>query len=181
MDLNELKQKMPEIFETVKKDVSSVMGRHRAGLRLGLAEIGMSAGGFIGGMHFHPGNDIVMNKSPLKIILRELPEEIILAYTYHILLHEYIHSLRYFHQIGPDGEKFEINLLIEKNCQIATKNVSREIFKKINHPVNILAEEGIGYFIRGLKITYIPPEMRPDGIPIEYIYGFDRESQSYFS
>lgn len=181
MNFDELKKIMPEIFETVKNDVRKVLGRHRAGLRLGLAEMGMFGGGFIGGMHFHPGNDIVMNKSPLEIILEKQPDEIIYAYTYHILLHEYIHSLRYFHYTNANGKKIEINLLDEYMCRLATINVSKEIFKKADHPAIILAEEGIGYFIPNLKITYKPPEMQPDGIPIEYIDGFDRESQTYFS
>ena len=93
MDLKELKKIMPEIFEKVKKDVKGVYGRHRAGLSLGLVEMGMYRGGFIGGMHFYPGTDIVMNKTPLKIILNEQPFEIVWAYIYHILLHEYVHSL----------------------------------------------------------------------------------------
>jgi len=55
--------------------------------------MGMFRGGFIGGMLFYPGTEILMNISPLKIILEEQPHDIVWAYTYHILLHEYIHSL----------------------------------------------------------------------------------------
>ncbi|MFW9880810.1 MAG: hypothetical protein ACFFG0_47720, partial [Candidatus Thorarchaeota archaeon] len=68
---------MPEIFERVKKDVRRVTGRQRAGLTLGLVEMGMYRGGFIGGMHFSPGTDIVMNKTPLKILLEQQPYEIV--------------------------------------------------------------------------------------------------------
>ena len=70
MNLQELKKEMPVIFDQVKKNVRKVYGRHRAGLNLGLIEMGMYRGGFIGGMHVHPGTDIVMNKTPLNIILR---------------------------------------------------------------------------------------------------------------
>ena len=167
MNLKELKQIMPEIFETVKDDVRKIYDRHRAGLRLGLAEMGMFQGGFIGGMHFYPGTDIVMNISPLKIILEEKTDDIIIwAYTYHILLHEYIHSL---------------GVLDEKQCKTITLNVSEKIFKNKNHPAVIMAENGIGYYIDNLLIRYVPPDRRPDGIHIEYLYGFDKESQSYFS
>ena len=86
MNLQELKKEMPVIFDQVKKNVRKVYGRHRAGLNLGLIEMGMYRGGFIGGMHVHPGTDIVMNKTPLIIILREQPDEIVWAYTYHITL-----------------------------------------------------------------------------------------------
>ncbi len=167
MNLRELKQEMPEIFETVKKDVRKILGRHRAGLSLGLTEMGMFQGGFIGGMHFHPGTDIIMNTSPLKIILENKTDDIIIwAYTYHILLHEYIHSL---------------GVLDEKQCQTITLNISEKIFKDKNHPALILAKHGIGVFIPNLQIRYVPPERRPDGIRIEYVDDFDRESQSYFS
>ncbi|NVM45208.1 MAG: hypothetical protein HWN79_09850 [Candidatus Lokiarchaeota archaeon] len=175
MNLEELKQKMPEIFETVKKDAKKVLSRvenfsgrgvHRAGLTLGLVDMGMGQGGFIGGMHFHPGTDIVINKSPLRIILKSQPYEIVWAYTYHILLHEYIHSL---------------GVIDEWRCRLDTLKVSKEIFKNADHPAIILAENGIGYYIPNLKVTYIPPDRRPDGIIIEYITGFDEESQTYFS
>jgi hypothetical protein len=102
MNLTELKSEMPKIFNKVKRDVEMVLrgdktftgrGVRRAGLSLGLADMGMYRGGFIGGMHFHPGNEIVMNKSPLREIIKSQPYNIVWAYTYHILLHEYIHSL----------------------------------------------------------------------------------------
>ncbi|MFX0058898.1 MAG: hypothetical protein ACFE85_00810 [Candidatus Hodarchaeota archaeon] len=166
MKLQELKKEIPNIFEKVKKDVRKVLGRHRAGLSLGLVEMGIVRGGFIGGMHFHPGTEIVMNKTPLKLILDSQPYEIVWSYTYHILLHEYVHSL---------------GIIDEEKCRAITLKISEAIFKEADHPAIILAKEGIGAFITDLRITYIPPERRPDGIAIEYVYGFDRESQSYFS
>ena len=176
MNLKDLKHIMPEIFEIVKKDVKKIVNedvigilghhRHRAGLRLGLAEMGMLRGGFIGGMHFHPGTDIIMNTSPLRKILESQPYEIVWAYTYHILLHEYIHSL---------------GVIDERQCRTITFEISKEIFNDEKHPVLILANYGIGVYIPNLKIQYIPPNRRPDGIHIEYLMDFDRESQSYYS
>ena len=166
MDLKELKKIMPKIFKKVKKDIKGLYGRHRAGLSLGLVEMGMNRGGFIGGMHFYPGTDIVMNKTPLKIILNEQPFEIVWAYTYHILLHEYVHSL---------------GILNEKQCRIITLNVSEEIFMDSNHPAIILAKNGIGTYFPNLNLIYTPPDLKPDGIPIEYVYEFDRESYDYYS
>ncbi|MFX1233866.1 MAG: hypothetical protein ACFFBY_04825 [Promethearchaeota archaeon] len=166
MKLREFKLEMPEIFEKVKKDVKAVLGLHRAGLSLGLAELGMKRGFFIGGMHFYPGHDIVMNISPLIKILESQSYEIVWAYTYHILLHEYIHSL----------DKID-----EYECRILTLKVTEEIFNDKHHPALIIAKNGIGTFIPNLNLIYLPPERKPDGIPIEYVYGFDRESQTYFS
>ncbi len=166
MDLYGLKKLMPEIFEKVKRDVRKVYKRHRAGLSLGLVEMGMFQQGFIGGMHFHPGTEIVMNKTPLKVILETQPYEVIWAYTYHILLHEYVHSL---------------GVIDERKCREITLRISEEIFKETNHPAVILARKGIGAYLPDLKMVYIPPEQKPEGISIEYVYGFDSESQTYFS
>jgi hypothetical protein len=166
INLEELKQEIPEIFVKVKRDVRKVTGRQRAGLSLGLVEMGKYQGGFIGGMHFAPGTDIVMNKTPLKILLDQQPYEIIWAYTYHILLHEYIHSL---------GE------LNEQKCRIITLSVSEEIFKETSHPAVILAKKGIGAYFPNLKLIYSPPDLKPDGISIEYIKYFDRESYEHYS
>jgi hypothetical protein len=175
MNLIELKSEMPKIFKRVRHDAEKILsqdenftgrGVRRAGLTLGLADMGMYQGGFIGGMHFHPGTEIVMNKSPLRVILKSQTYEIVWAYTYHILLHEYIHSL---------------GVIDEWQCRLDTKKVSKGIFKKADHPAIIMAENGIGYYIPNLKVTYIPPDRRPGGMPIEYITGFDEESQTYYS
>ncbi|MFX0070892.1 MAG: hypothetical protein ACFFAO_07365 [Candidatus Hermodarchaeota archaeon] len=133
---------------------------------MGLVEMGMFPKGFIGGLHFPPGTDIVMNKTPLKLLLATQPYEIIWAYTYHILLHEYIHSL---------------GIWDEEQCRAITLKISEEIFQEADHPAMILAKNGIGAYFPNMKIIYKPPERRPDGLQIEYIYGFDKNSYSYYS
>lgn len=166
MDIMQLKQKMPKIFEKVRKDVKEILGKRRAGLSLGLVDMGMDRRGFIGGMHFHPGTDIVMNKSPLKIILEEQSEEIVWAYTYHILLHEYIHSL---------------GIIDEHMCRALTLRITEKKFSARTHPARILAEKGIGVFFPNMHLIYRPPELKPEGIHVEYIRGFDKDSYSYYS
>ena len=167
MDLEDLKKEMAEIFSQVKKDVKRITGRRRAGLRLGLVEMGMYQGGFIGGMHFAPGTDIVMNKTPLKILLEQQPYEIVWAYTYHILLHEYIHSL---------------GALNEQQCREITLRISEKIFIEDDHPAILLAKKGIGAFFPNLRLIYSPPDLKPDGVmPIEHIHNFDNESYEYYS
>lgn len=157
---------MPEIFERVRNDVKKIIKRHRAGLSLGLVEMGMYKGAFIGGMHFYPGNEIVMNKTPLKILLEQQSYEIIWAYTYHILLHEYVHSL---------------GVIDERQCQAITLKISEQIFKEADHPAIVLAKRGIGAYFPNLPLIYAPPDFQPEGIPIEYIRGFDRQSYDYYS
>ena len=166
MNLQDFKKEIPEIFEKVRRDVKKVYGRHRAGLSLGLVKMGMYRGGFIGGMHFPPGTDIVMNKTPLQKIIQEQPYDVVWAYTYHILLHEYIHSL---------------GVWDERQCRYLTRKVSEEIFEGVDHPALILAKNGISAFFPDLPLIYAPPDISPEGMEIEYIYGFDRESYSYYS
>lgn len=166
LKFNEFKQELPEIFEKVRKDVKTVYGRRRAGLSLGLIEMGMTNRGFIGGMHLAPGTNIVMNKTPLRLIMEEQPYKIVWAYAYHILLHEYVHSL---------------GVLNEQQCRAITLRITEEIFSDENHPAVILAKKGIRAYFPNLPMVYAPPKMRPDGISIEYIEGFDKPSYSYYS
>lgn len=157
---------MPEIFERVKKDVRSVTGRQRAGLTLKLVKMPSLKGGFIGGVHFSPGTNILMNKIPLEKLLNQQPYEIVWAYTYHILLHEYIHSI---------GE------LNEQKCRYITLKISEAIFKENDHPAILLAKKGIGTFFPNLKFLYAPQDLQLDSVPIDYIHDFDRESFEYYS
>ncbi len=166
MDIEGLKEKIPEIFERVRKDVFKIYRRHRAGLSLGLVEMGMYRGGFIGGMHFPPGTDIIMNKTPLDIIIDEQPYEVVWAYTYHILLHEYLHSLGVYD---------------EQQCRTLTLKVSEEIFKEADHPAIILAKKGIGAYFPNLPMIYAPPDLQLGGMPVEYIKQFDKNSYEYYS
>ena len=166
IEFEQLKKEMPEIFEQVRTDVKKVIGRRRAGLSLGLVEMGIYQGAFIGGMHFPPGTDIVMNTTPLKILLEQQPDEIIHAYTYHILLHEYVHSLGVYDEMA---------------CQSLTLKISEEIFKEKNHPALVLAKKGIGTYFPKLRLIYAPPDMSSKGMKIEYINGFDKPSYEYYS
>ncbi len=155
INLEELKKEIPEIFIKVKKDVRRVVDRQRDGLRLGLAELGMYQGGFIGGMHFALGTDIVINKTPLRLLIELQPYEIVWAYIYHILMDMYINSL---------------GVLIEQQRREITLRITENVFKEENHPAVILARNGIGSFFPNLKLNFATPDMHPDGIPVDYIY-----------
>ena len=136
ISLEELKKEIPEIFERVKKDVLRVTGKRRAGLSLRLVEGKMYEGGFIGGAHVGPGTAMFINKTPLRLLIEQQPYEIVWAYTYHILLHEYIHSFRIFN---------------EQECREITLRITEKVFKDENHPAVILAKKGIGAFFPNLK------------------------------
>ena len=166
MNLSEWKRELPIIFKKVRDDVQQVLDQHRKGLSLGLVDMGMVRGGFIGGMHLHPGTEIIMNTSPLRIILKTQTYEIVWAYTYNILLNLYLKSL------GFSDEHF---------CREATLKVSKAIYKEQDHPAILMAANGIEAFFPNLKLTSIPPDRRTDGMSIEYITGFDEEDQDYYS
>jgi hypothetical protein len=79
-----------EIFELVKKAVDQVIGVHRAGLTLVLGDIPNNVGAY----HQMGSNAIVMNRNIMKIVWRSTksrPRRN--AYTFMILLHEYLHTL----------------------------------------------------------------------------------------
>ena len=167
MNLTELKEEIPDIFEKVKEDVRKITGRHRAGLSLKLAEMGKFRGGFIGGMHFYPGTEIYMNLSPLKAMFKKQKSyEIIWAYTYHILLHEYIHSL---------------GIINEEACRTNTQYISEQIFKNENHWALKIARDGLTIAFPELNIKIDDQDWHLEGMPPEYVKNFDRESQTYFS
>lgn len=83
---------MAELFEVAKKAVRLVLKKERAGLMLATADLGNHPGGFFGGFHYVGSNYIVMNKVPLRRLKEQHPQWHN-AYAFHVLLHEYIHSL----------------------------------------------------------------------------------------
>jgi len=107
-NLSELSSDFIEIFEEVKKAVQQNEGRSRGGLMLGLQEIGASLDGFIGAYYPIASNIIIVNKTPLRRIL-ETNKDLLKPYIFHILLHEYIHSLGYFDEETTELKTYEIS------------------------------------------------------------------------
>jgi len=91
-----------EVFELVKRAVDQVMGIHRAGLTLVLGDIPNEVGAF----HQMGSNAIVMNRNLMKIVWRATRSKTRRnAYTFMILLHEYLHTLGF----EDDGQVREIS------------------------------------------------------------------------
>lgn len=79
-----------EVFELVKKAVDQVLGIHRAGLTLVLGDIPNHVGAY----HEMGSNAIVMNRNLMKIVWKSTRSRHRRnAYTFMILLHEYLHTL----------------------------------------------------------------------------------------
>jgi hypothetical protein len=98
---------LPDIFELVKSLVLKSMGKSRGGLMLGMANLGNHPQGFFGGFFTTGTNVIVLNKIPLQRI-KETRPELYKPYVFHVLLHEYIHSLGYLDEADVKSRVFAI-------------------------------------------------------------------------
>jgi hypothetical protein len=157
-DLSELHQNLIETFEEVKKAVQKNEKRSRGGLMLGLQEIGASLDGFIGAYYPIASNIIVVNKTPLRRIL-ETNKGLLKPYVFHVLLHEYIHSLGYLDEEITGQKTYEISKKQFGEHHIVTE-LSTDIKKFFPNLV---------YPIHG----WIPSKKTP---LIELVQGFDSSS-----
>ena len=82
---------LPDLFEVVKDMVECELDRHRAGLMLGLVDLGISQGGFVGGYFVVGGNAIVINRQAVGVIRVRNPE-LVKPYQFYLLLHEFLHA-----------------------------------------------------------------------------------------
>lgn len=103
-----VEQSLIDTFEQVKDAVRKSEGRSRAGLMLGLQELGSSLNGFIGAYFPVSSNIIVVNKTPLRRIIETKPQ-LLKPYSFHVLLHEYIHALGYLDEETTKRKTYEIS------------------------------------------------------------------------
>ena len=125
-DLSFLYQNLIETFEEVKSAVQQNERRSRAGLMLGLQEIGASLEGFIGAYYPIASNIIIVNKTPLRRIL-ETDKTLLKPYIFHVLLHEYIHALGFLDE-ETTGQKTSKKHYPYTNRWILGRQKSRQRF-----------------------------------------------------
>jgi len=149
---------IPDIFEIVKEIVWKILKKSRAGLDLGLVELGNQPQGFLGAYYVAGSNIIVMNETPLKRI-QETNPNLLAPYIFSVLLHEYLHSLGIFD---------------EKKVKMLTYEISSEIFGEKNIVTEIARD------MRKFFPNFIYPEGCPqiDG-PIKLVKDFDKSSIKY--
>ena len=150
-----IRQELIETFEEVKEAVRKIEGRSRAGLMLGLQEIGATLDEFIGAYYPVASNFIIVNKTPLRRITSTNPK-LLKPYVFHVLLHEYIHSLGFLDEDVAREKTFEISRKHLGEDHIATKLSTdvKQFFPNLVYPVQ----------------GWLPPEKTP---VIELIKGFD--------
>ncbi len=150
---------LADIFEVVKKAVLESEKKSRSGLMLGLADLGNHPQGWMGAFYPVGTNIIVMNMVPLKRI-RQTKPDLFKPYAFHVLLHEYIHSL---------GD------LDEKLCRKKVYEISKSVFGK-NHRVTELAKDTTPFFP---NLVYPNINWEPEDLQIELVKDFDRGSVNY--
>ena len=155
---DDIKQDLIETFEEVKETVRKTEGRSRAGLMLGLQELGASLQGFIGAYYPVASNIIVINKTPLRRIT-ETNIKLLKPYIFHVLLHEYIHSLGFLDEHTTQQKTYEISKKQFGEHHIITKLATNiaPFFPNLVYPIH----------------GWMPPQETQF---IELIQGFDRSN-----
>ncbi len=156
--IDEIKNQLIETFEDVKEVVKKFENKTRAGLMLGFQELGSTLNGFIGAYFPVSSNIIVINKTPIRRLIETNPK-LIKPYGFHLLLHEYIHSLGYLDENVTRQKTYEIS---KKN--FGEKHIITQLAVNMNKYIPNLV-----YPVQG----WIPPENFP---PIEIIRGFDKSN-----
>jgi len=111
---------LSDIFELVKLAVRRSTGMERGGLMLGLADLGGGLEGLVGAFYPIATNIIVMNKSPLQRI-SETDPALYKPYSFHILLHEYLHTLGIIDEAATRRKAYEISAELFGEDHIVTK------------------------------------------------------------
>jgi len=151
---------LPEIFEVVKEAVRSSTGMSRAGLMLGLADLGGNAMQMVGGLYPSATNIIVMNKAPMALLSKD--QERYRAYCFHILLHEYLHSLGF---------------MDEDEVRRRTYQISKATLGE-GHLGTLMAVDLSRYLP---YFSYGVPKDTDGELDIELVSGFDRSNCGYFA
>ncbi|MBI3588343.1 hypothetical protein HY095_04055 [Candidatus Micrarchaeota archaeon] len=149
----------PELFTIVKEGVEKVLGGRRAGLMLGIAELGAAPGGIVGAYHPVDTNVIVLNNTALSLIRRQSPK-LVKPFVFHLLMHEYIHSL---------------GMHDELETRRTTHYVSKEIFGR-DHLLTQIASNPAQFFPR---LSFEIPANQIGEVTL--VRGFERESERGYS
>ena len=152
---------IPSIFELVKQAVRKSEGMERSGLMLGLSNLGGGPQGFVGAFYPVATNIIVMNTMPL-VRIKQTDPRLYKPYVFHILLHEYLHSL---------------GIIDEEATRAKALEISKKVFGDEHAATAIAADlsrfmPNLVYPVYGWK-----PEHEPK---LELVKGFDRSSTDMY-
>ena len=148
-----------DIFHLVKNAVKNSLGTDQAGLLLGLSDLGAYGNAYLGAFYSFDANTIVINKRPLNKIKQTNPGSYN-SYVFHVLLHEYVHSL---------------GIVEEDQVRQLVYEITQKHFGK-NHLATQMAFD-LEKFIPNLTFddNFEPPE----DLSIEFVSGIDRDNTDY--
>jgi len=152
---------LADVFEVVKLAASQHLGRTRGGLMLALADLGNAPNGWFGAFYVLTSNVIVMNKVPLARI-RDTQPHLYKYYAFHVLLHEYLHTLGY---------------VDEERCRTLAHEVSRSLFGE-DHLVTQIAADVSRFFP---NLVYPDAAWQPAELRFELVPDFDRGNAGYIA
>lgn len=152
-------QGLTGIFEVVKRVVQQHLGQLRAGLMLGLADLGNHPQGFVGAFYPVASNVIVMNKVPLQRI-RDTNPALYQPYAFNVLLHEYLHTLGY---------------LEERTVRRTVLELSRKAFGE-DHLTTQIARDYSTFFP---NLVYPEVAWQPEELSLELVQDFDQSNARY--
>ena len=151
-----------DIFELVKDAVRISIKKSRSGLMLGITELGSNSNGFVGAFYPVGSNIIIMNKTPLRRI-QETNPSLYKPYVFHVLLHEYLHTL---------------GILDEKVVRFMSTEISKRIFGE-SHIATKMSLDFSG-FIPNTTYAGLDFEQPKTG-EIELVDNFDKSNVTYIA
>ena len=160
-----------QLFQLVKRLVERETGRSRAGLMLGLTSLGLSPSGFLGGYFVAGSNAIVLNRDVLNYVKLNEPAYHN-AYAFHVLLHEYLHTLGLFREDEVRPLAYELS-----EHALGAEHPATMIAAAMTPGV---AAPGAPELFR--RLAYPAFGWQPERSPhIEIIKGFDPDASPYIN
>lgn len=153
---------IPELFEIAKKITKEYLDADQPGLLVGITDLGSFGNGFIGAFYSLNSNMIIINRSPLDRIKQTKPI-LYNQYLFHVILHEYIHSLGFYDETQTRKLVLEISLHF-----FGEKDVLTQLATNMEKFIPNLTYPGS---------EYIPPK----DINIEFVNGIDRRNTNYIN
>lgn len=149
-----------DIFEIAKEMVREHLGAEQSGLMVGVTDLGSFDRGFIGAFYSLEANMIIINKRPLKRLLQTKPS-LYNYYLFHVMLHEYVHSIGSFDEAQTRQLVYEITEHYFGPNHVATQFASNmeRFMPNLTYPT------------RGFQV--------PQDINIEFVKGIDRKNINY--
>ncbi len=140
------------IFDLVKETVNKTLNESRAGINIGMMELGNSKHGITNAFYPVGSNVIVLNKTPIRKIL-QTDKDYLKPYLFSILLHEYLHSLGYL-------DERTVRILTYEICAkaLGKHHVSTEISKDIRKFLPMMMHPGGFPPSNELEIIEIPED-----------------------